>query len=274
MPWVRLDDSFPDNPKVDGLSDGAFRLYVSALCYAGHYLTDGLIETSRASRLVPGKLRRSCIQELLDAGLWDAHPDGWMIHHFLEYNPPSHKVKADRQAAAERMRNRRRSPERSGERTGERSRARSGARSATPSRPHSDLHHPLTHGRGDPPPADDDDDERQFTDDELRQARSRAEQKLADQQARGATIAHPERWLAAATRNELANPTTDPADLTRIHHAIWQAVQTGQRPTFDPRTEAAIAALGGWTAIRMGPGDPTKHRAWFAAAWTSTAATA
>ena len=43
MSWVRLDDNFPNHPKVVGLSDQAFRLYISGLCYASHYLTDGLI---------------------------------------------------------------------------------------------------------------------------------------------------------------------------------------------------------------------------------------
>jgi hypothetical protein len=42
MSWVRLDDSFPEHPKVIALTDAAFRAHVRGLCYAGRFLTDGL----------------------------------------------------------------------------------------------------------------------------------------------------------------------------------------------------------------------------------------
>lgn len=87
MAWVKLDDQFPDHPKVDGLSDGAFRLHVSGLCHAGRYLTDGLIPKDRPSRLMAA-YRPKYLKELTEAGLWIPVPDGYMIHDFTEWNKP------------------------------------------------------------------------------------------------------------------------------------------------------------------------------------------
>jgi hypothetical protein len=126
--WVRLDDNFPDHPKVDGLSDPAFRLYVTALCHAGRLLTDGFVGSSRVSRLLP-RFKRSYVDELVEAGLWDVVEGGWQIHDFLDRNPSAAKVKAEREAAAERMRVARQ--KRSAERSPERSRGRS----PSPTRP-------------------------------------------------------------------------------------------------------------------------------------------
>ena len=132
MTWVKLDDAFPDHPKVDGLSDGAFRLHVAALCYSGRHLTDGALAADRVSRLVP-RFRRSYVTELVEAGLWEAVDGGWSIHDFLAYNPSAEKVKADRAAAAERMKQaRRRSPARSAERSGK------GSATPSPTRPDRD----------------------------------------------------------------------------------------------------------------------------------------
>lgn len=84
MAWIKLDDQFPDHPKVDGLSDGAFRLHVSGLCHAGRYLTDGFIGDDRPPRLV-AKYRPSYLRELIDGCLWMPTEGGYMIHEFTTY---------------------------------------------------------------------------------------------------------------------------------------------------------------------------------------------
>lgn len=83
--WVKLDDSLPDNPKVEELSDGAFRLYISALCHAQRHLTDGHIRASRASRLVP-RFKQAYVDELVAANLWLLNGTGYLIHDFKEWN--------------------------------------------------------------------------------------------------------------------------------------------------------------------------------------------
>lgn len=103
MPWVRLDDRFPRHRKVELLSDRAFRLYVSALCWSSENLTEGRILARELP--VVARLRgiKTAAAELEGAGLWDRVESGWEIHDYLEYNPDRARVQADRAANAARQ---------------------------------------------------------------------------------------------------------------------------------------------------------------------------
>ena len=35
--FIKLDDTTPDHPKVDGLSNAAFRAWIEAICYCSEY---------------------------------------------------------------------------------------------------------------------------------------------------------------------------------------------------------------------------------------------
>jgi hypothetical protein len=61
MTWVRLDDQFPDHPKVVNLSDRAFRLHVWGICYSARFLTDGLIQRDA----IPEKYRTAPLRALV-----------------------------------------------------------------------------------------------------------------------------------------------------------------------------------------------------------------
>lgn len=93
-----MDDGFPDHEKVDSLSDGAFRLHVSALAYCARKLTDGCVPRSRPSRLVPN-YKPGHLKELLRDGLWHVGGEGcgtehcptgepheYVLHDYLEWN--------------------------------------------------------------------------------------------------------------------------------------------------------------------------------------------
>lgn len=97
MTWVRIDDTFPDHPKIVGLSDAAFRAHVSGLCYAGRYLTDGHIPTSALRQIGT----RKAAQELEARGIWDKTDHGWVINDFLDYNPSKAEVQAERERKRE-----------------------------------------------------------------------------------------------------------------------------------------------------------------------------
>jgi hypothetical protein len=99
MSWVRLDDNFPNHPKIVGLSDQAFRLYISGLCYASHYLTDGLI-IEPAMRRLDGA---DGVNELVEAGLWLKVQKGWQIASYGEYQTPKSEVEKAKQANRERV---------------------------------------------------------------------------------------------------------------------------------------------------------------------------
>ena len=100
--WAKLDDSMPDDPDVDRLSHGAFRLYVSGICHCAKHLTDGLIDQDRVARLIPA-YRPAFAAELVAAGLWTPVPDGgYLVRSYLKYNPARDWWQEERRKAAER----------------------------------------------------------------------------------------------------------------------------------------------------------------------------
>ncbi|MCF6467359.1 hypothetical protein FAF44_02880 [Nonomuraea sp. MG754425] len=98
MPWVRVDDQFPVNRKVRPLSDRAFRLYVSALCWCNANLTDGVIGARELMYVSDVSSPRRYADELVNAGLWSKTNDGWQIHDYLEYQHSAIKVREGREA--------------------------------------------------------------------------------------------------------------------------------------------------------------------------------
>ncbi|MFJ5638565.1 hypothetical protein [Streptomyces sp. NPDC093223] len=104
MPWARFDDRFPSNRKVRLLSDGAFRLYVSAICWSAENLTDGVVRTAELRLVADVRAARTRAKELVEAGLFEVVEGvGWKIHDYHEYNPSAEQVKADRAAKTARQ---------------------------------------------------------------------------------------------------------------------------------------------------------------------------
>jgi hypothetical protein len=117
MPWVRFDDQYPIHRKVAGLTDGAFRLDVEALCWSARNRTDGRIAVDDLPNVDRKARTGRQVAELVRRGRWHeagyecpsehcppSGPDGWVIHDFLEYQPSSDKVAREKAAKAERQR--------------------------------------------------------------------------------------------------------------------------------------------------------------------------
>lgn len=107
MPWVKLDDQFPDHPAVDALSDGAFRLHVAGLCHCARYMTDGHIPSDRVQRLVP-RFRQKFLDELLtpppgEEPLWVPYNGGFLIPKFTKWNWTRQKWEEKRAKDAKRL---------------------------------------------------------------------------------------------------------------------------------------------------------------------------
>ena len=113
--WVKLDDDFFENPKTGPLSKGAKLLYLAGLTYCAKGLTDGKID-ARGVRVVRAlaEVGAKAVAELEAAGRWEKNGSGYVVHDWLEYNPPAAKVLAQREAAKGRMKR-----ARSGEQAGE-----------------------------------------------------------------------------------------------------------------------------------------------------------
>lgn len=76
MTWIKLDDNAVGHPKVAGLSDRAFRLWIRSLCYASEFLTDGALPAYFLKR-EPQRYQL----ELIASGLWEKDADGNLVIH-------------------------------------------------------------------------------------------------------------------------------------------------------------------------------------------------
>lgn len=104
MPWVRFDDNYPDHPKVSELSDAAFRLHVSAICYSSRYLTDGFVSRGQLRRIATTDDLAGVLDELVAAGLFEPADGGFWIHDYLDYNPSRDAVESRRASDRQRKR--------------------------------------------------------------------------------------------------------------------------------------------------------------------------
>lgn len=100
--WLKLYDDLPEHPKVVGLNHRTFRAHIEALCYASRNLTDGFVPSSVLRRLHADK---NVARALVDAGLWEENPHGYVIHNYACVQRSAEQVANERRTAAERMRN-------------------------------------------------------------------------------------------------------------------------------------------------------------------------
>ena len=103
MTWLKIDDGFTDNAKIEALSDRAFRLHVAGMCFCARTLSDGVIPEGRVPRLIP-KVTKRMVEELVTVGVWLLHPQGYEIKDYLLYNPSREEVERQRAEKAERQR--------------------------------------------------------------------------------------------------------------------------------------------------------------------------
>lgn len=98
MTWLKIDDAFADHPKIISLKDRAFRVHISALCYACRFPSEqGHIPSAALRQLgaTPGIVR-----DLISSGVWEEMEDGIYIHDFTEYNPPPPAGLAEKRSEA------------------------------------------------------------------------------------------------------------------------------------------------------------------------------
>lgn len=103
MVWLKLDDKFPDHPKVTEAGPLAAWLHVCGMAFCSRYLTDGFIPARQVSRLADLDNADDLVKTLVRVGLWEEADGGFRVHDFLEYNPSAEQVKRKRAAAAKRQ---------------------------------------------------------------------------------------------------------------------------------------------------------------------------
>lgn len=105
LPWIRLDTTTFDHPKVLSLMDaGHYRaivVHMAAMTYSGKHGLDGYIP-SYALRVLGGE--EDDAKLLMDAGLWLPAPAGWDINGWREYQFSSSEEEDRRRRLSERGR--------------------------------------------------------------------------------------------------------------------------------------------------------------------------
>lgn len=86
--YIKLHDGMPDHPKIDGLSDKAFRLLIETWCWCSRHLTDGAIPRSTWVKRGTPKTRR----ELVTAGLIMEAGHELFAHDYLEHQRSAEAV--------------------------------------------------------------------------------------------------------------------------------------------------------------------------------------
>jgi len=106
MPWVRLDDSILDHPKLINAGPMAERLYIRSIVWSSRHLTDGAVPKKAVDHICrwDGVTAPSNVElagHLVEAGLWHPTEEGWAIHDFADYQPSREQVLAKRTKARE-----------------------------------------------------------------------------------------------------------------------------------------------------------------------------
>lgn len=99
--YIRVDVLLMEHPKVEGLSDKAFRGLLELWCYSARQRTDGIVHAARWKRCPP-KVRT----ELLKAGLADPllgedDAAGVAMHGYLEHQRSRDEIEEVAAARAE-----------------------------------------------------------------------------------------------------------------------------------------------------------------------------
>ena len=101
LPWIRLDTSLPDNPKMLALleaKDGhrAAFVYICGLAYSGKHGTEGLLTTSCLARI---NGRKADANLLVAHHFWLPTMGGWDINGWGDFQLSNDETRARRTKA-------------------------------------------------------------------------------------------------------------------------------------------------------------------------------
>lgn len=122
MPYLNTDDRMHEHPKVDEISDAAFRMWHAMLSYSSAHFTDGYVPLGRSRRLTPSA-SDAAAAELVAAGmlhdvgqgcdrpecieartcLAEGRPGQYLVHDYLQWNHSAAWWKERRRKEAERI---------------------------------------------------------------------------------------------------------------------------------------------------------------------------
>ncbi len=85
MTWLRIDDAFPQHPKLVELARSDRWTWLEILAYCARYKTEGRVP-SAIREAVPAASPK-LLARFVDVGLLDEHEHGLEVHDWRDYNP-------------------------------------------------------------------------------------------------------------------------------------------------------------------------------------------
>jgi hypothetical protein len=100
LPWIRLDTTLGDHPKMLALVDGkhhrAALAYIFGLTYCGRHELDGFIPANALPFLHATK---ADAKALVDVGLWEGTTGGYQINGWSDFQVSNEESKQRREKA-------------------------------------------------------------------------------------------------------------------------------------------------------------------------------
>lgn len=97
MAYAQIHTQAPRHPKLLAVSDAAWRLWATGLCYVQEHMTDGLIPAVALVTFGVAKHQKAA-DELVAARLWHQDREGYRVHDYGDWNHTREEV-AKRQSA-------------------------------------------------------------------------------------------------------------------------------------------------------------------------------
>lgn len=102
--WVKLSDTFAEDPRLEEAGPEALAVHVAGLCYCARQLTNGRIPLRAAHRLWSVDDVEAALSALVRVGLWRRLPDGaFEVADYLENQPSADTVRQQQALKRERQ---------------------------------------------------------------------------------------------------------------------------------------------------------------------------
>jgi len=104
MTFTKVSNTLRSNPRWLPLSNDGKALWLAGLMFAVDQETDGVIHRVQLPLVDPyHPTREEAATELVEAGLWEVNPDGWVISRFADHNLTADQKRFGKAAAAARQ---------------------------------------------------------------------------------------------------------------------------------------------------------------------------
>lgn len=98
--WAKVYVDLREHPKILAAGDDAGWLYVCAILWSKQHDTDGHVPAPVLPRLTGLGSKRSAaaVERLVETGLFELLPDGWLIHDYLDHQESAEQRRSKRDA--------------------------------------------------------------------------------------------------------------------------------------------------------------------------------